>query len=395
MTTPIAPSHLLDALLDARPSTRHLDPARRAQLVRSAEILEFGEPGALVFAEGDPADGLYVLLDGEARVERAGPSGQPHVLDTIRAGALFGEAALEGGGRRSAAVRMASGGRVARFDIARLAAESADDPGWLQPILLDITRENLRRVEVSSGQMLDAWEREAAETRRRLAMGHFLLWIVGGLCLYTLTLSVAASVTHNLLLSSIATNGVIALAAFGMYRLVRASPYPRSTFGLVINPGWRREIVEALGVTAALMGAVTVLKWALINTVDRYADLPLFDSPLFGTRPMTAVWLWTTLIYFPLAAVQELVARGTLQGLLTEFLGGARSHIAAILLANLIFATHHAHLSLFFAAMSFAPGLVWGALYHRQRSLIGVSLCHALVGIYALHLMGMGVMARL
>jgi flavin reductase (DIM6/NTAB) family NADH-FMN oxidoreductase RutF len=57
------------------------------------------ETGEFVVREGDPGDELFVILDGEARVERKGSA-----LATFRAGEFFGEIAVFDGRPRSADV---------------------------------------------------------------------------------------------------------------------------------------------------------------------------------------------------------------------------------------------------------------------------------------------------
>src|SRR5213596_984485 len=50
-------------------------------------------PGELIFREGDPGKGLFVVLDGAVEVLREGPEGEQH-LAAFGPGTAFGELAL-------------------------------------------------------------------------------------------------------------------------------------------------------------------------------------------------------------------------------------------------------------------------------------------------------------
>ena len=56
--------------------------------------------------------------------------------------------------------------------------------------------------------------------------------------------------------------------------------------------------------------------------------------------------------------------------------------------SNALFASAHVHLSLNFALVAFFAGLLWGGLFARQRQLVGVSVCHLLVGWFAFLVVG-------
>lgn len=60
---------------------------------------------ALVFAEGDRADALYVIVSGEVKVFVSGSEGREITLITLGTGQYFGELALVDGQHRSASVR--------------------------------------------------------------------------------------------------------------------------------------------------------------------------------------------------------------------------------------------------------------------------------------------------
>jgi membrane protease YdiL (CAAX protease family) len=60
----------------------------------------------------------------------------------------------------------------------------------------------------------------------------------------------------------------------------------------------------------------------------------------------------------------------------------------AIFLSNLLFSVTHLHVSLYLALMVFPIGLYWGWIYARQGSLIGSSVSHAILGVFALFVVG-------
>jgi signal transduction histidine kinase len=80
-----------------------LDNADLARIARMARRIR-APAGRVIMQEGDPADGLYVLLRGRLEVTR-GDCGEEVLLATHRPGAFVGEMALLGGSSRSATVR--------------------------------------------------------------------------------------------------------------------------------------------------------------------------------------------------------------------------------------------------------------------------------------------------
>ena len=72
--------------------------------------------GAVIVREGEPADALYVLASGRARVVKRGDNGDEVPLDVLRAGDVFGEMALLERTVRTATVRASSEVHVWRLD---------------------------------------------------------------------------------------------------------------------------------------------------------------------------------------------------------------------------------------------------------------------------------------
>jgi CRP-like cAMP-binding protein len=95
----------------------------QARIAALAEETSF-RPGETLFRQGDPADCLYVILDGEVAILLDG-----HEINRMKAGESFGEVAVLNRGPRTAGARAATDVLALRIDratIADLIATSAE-----------------------------------------------------------------------------------------------------------------------------------------------------------------------------------------------------------------------------------------------------------------------------
>jgi hypothetical protein len=90
-------------------------------------------------------------------------------------------------------------------------------------------------------------------------------------------------------------------------------------------------------------------------------------------------------LYIALTPLQEFLARGALQAPLEQVFTGRYRSLQANIVANLLFSVFHEHLGLAFSLMVLVPGLFWGWLFSRQKTLVGVSISHAILGTYGLY----------
>lgn len=97
--------------------------------------------GEVVFHQGDPPDGLYVLLDGKVRVFLTDEQGQHDVeLAILSTGSLFGEMALLDGEPRSANVACVEPSRCLWLGRDEFLALLRSSSGLLESLLRDLSR---------------------------------------------------------------------------------------------------------------------------------------------------------------------------------------------------------------------------------------------------------------
>jgi membrane protease YdiL (CAAX protease family) len=172
---------------------------------------------------------------------------------------------------------------------------------------------------------------------------------------------------------------------------LRRSPFPFESYGLTLRRAGP-VAVQALLWTVPVLLLVLVFKLTLIRWLPSMAGQPLFNpTAVFGGRPFDLGFLAFALgLYVIHAPAQELVARAGLQGALQNLIPTRPGGInwRAILIANLLFAAAHAFIDFWFCLAAFMPGLFWGWMFARQRSIVGVTVSHIAVGIWANFVVG-------
>jgi membrane protease YdiL (CAAX protease family) len=72
----------------------------------------------------------------------------------------------------------------------------------------------------------------------------------------------------------------------------------------------------------------------------------------------------------------------------TKFFVGPNNNFLAIVLSNLLFSITHLRISLSLAIFVFFVGCVWGWLYSRHQTIVGISVSHMILGIWSGLFMG-------
>lgn len=115
MNGPLNLEQLLSFLLDTA-MFAGLDVEELSEIVHILQIQHLRE-GQVLFHEGDPGDGWYVVYEGEVEVRVDGDGEGPQLLDRVVAPGHFGELAMLDGSLRSASA--VAGGRATVLKVPR------------------------------------------------------------------------------------------------------------------------------------------------------------------------------------------------------------------------------------------------------------------------------------
>jgi CRP-like cAMP-binding protein len=130
-----------------------LPTARLKLIAYTAEIMSFA-PGEVIVRQGDPADAVYIITEGEAEVLLTNDEGREIPLTTMGRNTLFGEIAVLCQGRRTTTVKARE--RVVTFKIsARLFLDLVRTSPEIGMQVMTVLAERLER----STHMLQQHER--------------------------------------------------------------------------------------------------------------------------------------------------------------------------------------------------------------------------------------------
>ena len=360
-------------------------------------------PGATIIQEGDDTRHLYIILEGEVGVFKTavaapevdtppGAAASEYQIGVLRVGEVVGEMSfIDAVYTRSASIRALSPTHLLSISHEAFETIAQTHLQTAYTLLLNLARLTSRHLQRASDTAVAALQSDLDQANTRAAMGRFMSYVVILLFAYNLTLGVTIPLSKTSYYANLISFATVAIFGLMLGVMVRQSGYSLRTYGMTLY-GWRRSVREALWLTLGLIGLLTLAKWIWIQQLSSEVDIPLFGPYQPQTVPEIA---FTFGMYTLLAPVQEFISRGVMQTSFAHFYTGKHKTLLAILVSNSLFCAAHVHLSAGFAALVFAPGLLWGYLYARHGTLIGVSLSHILVGLYAVFILKLSLLIRL
>ena len=374
-----------------------LTPTQLKELMPAFATQTFKE-NEYILHEGDAATAVFIIKEGDVEVlKKEMHSNEQHHLSYLSKGDIVGELALIDQGPRSASVRALTATQVLAIDLADLQALAKQQTGHTElpayyKILSSVARDVGTRLRQANTTVVESLRTQLQLEKTRVAMGNLLVILIALVSFYTFALNVITHLAHASVSTTIIGIPIISIFAFGTFLFIKSADYPLSFYG-VNSRHWQRSLGEGVIFTLPLLGLIVLGKWLIIKFIPAFSHLTLFDfsaATNYGHKPASGSWLILALpiIYLLLVPLQELMYRGLLQGSIEEFLTGKHRTRLAIFVANFIFSMTHLHVALLLAVMVFPPGLFWGWLYARHRTLIGVTVSHLLAGGWVFFVVG-------
>jgi len=376
-------------ILQDHPIFSQLPPEHVVELAEVATLRELG-PGERLFRAGDLGREVYYVHQGSLSLWR-GEGEVRHLIGEAGAGELLGEMALLDDEPRSAdavaveaATLLCFDGAATREIIARRA-----DPGALTILHMSVGLAG--RLRRANDRVVEALERQLEELRARTDLARLLTFVLGLMVVYAFALKAIWVLVPEGTDSTWISSPLVAMLTVGVAALARESGRGWAFYGLTAR-GWPGVLAAAALWTLPFLALLVGLKLALMRWLPELGGDRLFIQPERVSGGLFALLL----VYVALVPLQEFIIRGVLQSSLRRYLVGPRAALWAVLLSNGVFGFCHLHISAGFGLVAAVPGLYWGWLYDRQRSLLGASLSHALVGAWALFALDLGpALARL
>ena len=235
--------------------------------------------------------------------------------------------------------------------------------------------EGVVAVVANISQRVRLLEESVEQKRIQHQFGQFFIYLLGIYVIGTL-----ANYMLHTYLSFIDVNGTFFTWAYLIILLVpsliviRIMKIPFSTLGMTLNK-WKKSIVEGVGVSAILIVLGLGLV-ALIRLIPSWPYKPMgFDFSISG------IFLGV-IPYYIHSFIQELLARGVMQSSFERFFDD-RKGFKAVVLTSIFGGLLHIHFGLTAVAMIFVTGLFFGTFYLRHHNLIGVTILHGALGIFA------------
>lgn len=361
-----------------------LSPQIIDQIIQGSSV-EYFNPSELVIDENKPVKAeFYVLLQGELEVIKKDEKNQDTLLNKIYPTTIFGEGVFFDETKRTASVQARTESHVLVIHKALMDTLMEKDANSMRVFIQKIHVQTFQYLKKVNNHVL-----QLMSFQKNLS--YFLINIIVYLSVYAILMPFLMHFikTQN---SILVTTPLVFFGVILLFIRMQVQHIPLKLIGIT-KQNLKKSILEAFILSAVILLSWITLKYILIHCTERFADRPLFyftyNRLVEGKRLYMDIYSYgaTLIIYTIHAFFQEILARGSLQGLFQSLLPN-RAAFWPIVLASLVFASAHSYFGLINVGFVFFQGLLWGKLYQRTENIFAPILSHILIGIIGLNFIG-------
>jgi len=348
-----------------------LTTAQRMELERLCDR-RIVEAGDIVLREGERRDELFFLEDGVLDVLKRDADGMhSHTIAEVQPGRIFGELSFVDRRGASATIRARTRCSILLLPYARIQGRDIESD-----VMRRICAGAVERLRDTSEQYTERLSDALRMSRERNRFGQ----------IYVMTIMLFGvqqcllRIPHDLPpLARLAVSwGFLLLIALPLLHWICRFHIPIAEFGLTLR-GWKPAAIEGVFAAVALAPALLLLRWLQAPDGE-----PLVTWQSLSQGPLILMVV-SLLLYLPHALIQELVARGVLQGALQRFMSDEPVALP-IFSVSAMFGIMHLHISMAMGLLTFVAGLLFGTLYVRHGNLVGITIAHYALGILCIAL---------
>lgn len=328
--------------------------------------------GEYIIRENELSQDIYFIKNGEAEVVKKNPATkQEFIIGKLQEGDLIGEIAFIDGQPRSSSIRVSN----YPASVYKLPVDYSNS--LLSPIYNKIFEKaaqvGLSHLRTVNREYIQNLKQQIQETEEQNQFGYFFIFIVT-----TYNLSMVA---QRVLLDFdvFQEKNWISIISFSLLLLL-----PTAIFIRYMNYSFANFGVTLHGLIPTLKNTCFIACGGLLlaGTIYYVIAPTLFFSYL--SQISTSFFHWNTLVILFYAFSNEFAIRGVTQTSLQKFLFSQQKE-KAILLTSLILWPTNLHWGFQISFIKFLVDLFLGALFVKQKNLIGVVLIHFLIAMLTLY----------
>ncbi len=345
----------------------------------------------VIVVEGDISNEIYIIAEGSLLVFRETDETDEHKeLTTLKEGETFGEIAYLDKKPRSASLRALEETTLFIATEENLKKLSQSHPEYYLKFMKNIARSLGRRLKILNDTVLEDYRQQLKEIKERFFMSKFVTLLLVLICIYVMALDFSQKIVNKSPAGAFVSLSILFISVILILGFMLKSGYPMSYFGFTTKE-WKRSLWEGVALTIPFMFIILVAKWIIIKEYQLEEPLFNFYAPIKkGIEVDNPIRFILTLqvLYIISVLTQEICLRAGIHSALRVVLVGKNKEWKAIFLSNLLFAGSHLIISVTFAFLVFLPGIFWGWLYSRTNNFLAPFISHALVGYWALFVVG-------